>query len=200
MIRFPICLLIALPLSGFGQIGLFQWNDLQYGRFTTDSFLRLPVVNQLIDPAKVDYPLLNAAIFYRTNQERVRHGIVEFHHSSALENAASGHSKDMFTHDFFSHTSPVPGKESMGKRLAQEGVPIGVWAENIYYMMNDGLTYWSAADRMVSGWMKSQGHRENILERSVFYLGCGTWVTPDREWPGSLNIRATQNFSARATR
>ena len=46
-----------------------------------------------------------------------------------LADAARDHSKDMHVLGFFSHTSPVPGKERFGQRAAKFGTSAG--AENI---------------------------------------------------------------------
>lgn len=69
--------------------------------------------------------------------------------------AARGHSKDMKEKNFFSHDSPVPGKQTPQMRAAAEGT--GCFSENI---TRAGTTpeeaFWS--------WFKSTaGHHENMI-------------------------------------
>jgi uncharacterized protein YkwD len=72
----------------------------------------------------------------------------------ALVAAARDHSTDMQNHKFFSHTSPVPGKESFGSRAKLYNTTAS--AENIAAGTTDG----AAANRM---WWHSPGHMQNML-------------------------------------
>ncbi|MEQ8762938.1 MAG: CAP domain-containing protein [Planctomycetota bacterium] len=68
--------------------------------------------------------------------------------------AARGHSKDMKEHDFFSHTSPLEGKETVGKRAALAGTSAG--AENIAYGQG-------SPQAAIDAWWYSPGHHKNML-------------------------------------
>lgn len=72
----------------------------------------------------------------------------------ALVAAARDHSADMQNHKFFSHTSPIPGKESFGERAKLYNTSAS--AENIAAGTTDG----AAANRM---WWHSPGHMQNML-------------------------------------
>jgi hypothetical protein len=71
-----------------------------------------------------------------------------------LCNACRGHSKDMEEHDFFSHTSPLKGKESPWARAALEGTSAG--AENIARGADTG-------EGAILQWWYSPGHHRNML-------------------------------------
>ena len=71
-----------------------------------------------------------------------------------LCDACRGHSKDMVDLGFFSHTSPVAGKESPWQRAALAGTSAG--AENIAAGAAEG----EDAIRM---WWYSPGHHRNMM-------------------------------------
>lgn len=71
-----------------------------------------------------------------------------------LADAARDHSKDMHVLGFFSHTSPVPGKERFGQRAAKFGTSAG--AENIAAGQSTG-------QGAIRAWWYSPGHHRNML-------------------------------------
>ncbi len=84
--------------------------------------------------------------------------------------ASRGHSEDMATLKFFSHTSPVEGKESFGKRAALAGTTSS--GENIYM----GSTNPKSANR---GWFRSPGHHKNMFHPAQRRIGLGNY---GRHW------------------
>ena len=150
------------PLLLISQLSLHQWDDSFYNKYNYSSFQRLNIVHSEIDLTNIDYELLNAAIFYSTNVYRVRNGRKSFKHSSSLERAAQGHSKDMVEFNFFSHTCTVSGKKSMSDRLSLVGIKNSYNGENIA-LRKISSSYWNLASALLNQWMNSQGHRENIL-------------------------------------
>lgn len=97
------------------------------------------------------------------NQQRRQQGLAPFEVDAALCMAAKGHSHDMQRIGFFSHDSPVPGRRSFMDRakLARTSAS----AENIAKAGN--------APAAVAMWMKSQGHRQNILNPNNRRIGIG---------------------------
>lgn len=169
-------LLLFLPVVLFGQVGLHDWDNGFYEKYKPSTFKSLDIIHQLIDTNNIDYELFNAAIFYCTNIQRSKYNKKPFKHSVLLEMSAQGHSKDMATHSFFSHTSTVRGKTSMTDRLTAIGLgEYGSWAENIAISNETNPTYWSFALKLVDQWMNSEGHKKNILNSNYNYLGCGAY-------------------------
>jgi len=184
-------------LTGFSQSGPETWDATYYTSYTLSSFKELPAVHQKIADAKFNYRLMDAAIFFRTNEERIKYNLPEFYFSIALEKAALGHSVDMVQQNFFSHQSTMPGKENISDRLHLVGVEFMACAENIYDMNHEDPTYWSLAGKLVTGWMNSTGHRRNILNPIYKFLGCGAWPYSNPDWPNYKWFKSTQNFSDR---
>ncbi len=115
------------------------------------------------------------------NAERKKARCAPFRVSPALTRAAKGHSADMAKYSYFSHTSR--NGRSPWQRMRAQGYTYGS-AENIAA----GQT---TARAVVSAWMKSTGHRKNILTCSNKAIGVGV------ARGGSYRIYWTQDFGTR---
>ena len=115
----------------------------------------------------------------RTNAERARHGLPPLALDARLAAAAQAHSADMMRRDFFAHESP-DGRQVWDRAVA-EGYAYRKVAENIAAGQR-------TADEVVRGWMESDGHRANILDRDLTQIGVG------RAEGGSYGVYWTQVF------
>jgi uncharacterized protein YkwD len=123
------------------------------------------------------------------NQERESQGLVPLQLDTSLQRAARVHSKDMGDLQFFSHQSPVAGRESFVDRIAEQGLKdFGSAAENI---AAGPFSPEDAAAGFMELWMNSSGHRRNILNPDLRFLGVGIYKAEDGM------VYATQNFSAK---
>ena len=120
-----------------------------------------------------------------TNQARARHGLRPLARHLVLQSAAQGHSDFMARHAY-SHTG-VRGT-SPHDRIKDLGYSGTMTAENIYKYPSrrDGKRL---AKGLVDGWMKSPGHRANILNGKLKYIGVGVAQSGDY-------VYATQNLGA----
>ena len=98
------------------------------------------------------------------NVERSRAGCGPVSVNAALRRAAQGHSDDMASRDYFSHTSP--DGVTFAERIRAAGYDGGAIAENIAA----GQT---SAKEVMGAWMASPGHRANILDCAYRDLGVG---------------------------
>ena len=187
---------LFLVKINLAQLELHRWSDDSYGKYNSDSFQKLEIVNQKIDVVNIDYPLLNAAIFYSTNLQREKYRKIPFIFSKYLTKAAQEHSEDMVEFKFYSHTSKVRGKKTMSERLKLVGISNAFTAENIFDFFLKSPTYWSLAQGLVNGWMESKGHRANILNKNYEYLGCGSKNYFNKDWIDYFYVKSTQNFSS----
>ncbi|WP_245831852.1 CAP domain-containing protein [Oceanobacillus senegalensis] len=99
-----------------------------------------------------------------TNEERKKNGLSALKMDPELNNAAQKKSADMASNGYFSHNSPTYG--SPFDMLKQFGIEYSVAAENIAAGQD-------TAQAVVDGWMNSEGHRKNILNKSVTHIGVG---------------------------
>lgn len=99
------------------------------------------------------------------NQERAAAGCGPLHTDERLRTAARGHSKDMATNDYFSHTG-LDGSSFVDRTAAADYPRNEAGGENI------AMGYRTPADVM-DGWMNSEGHRANILNCDFEAIGVG---------------------------
>ena len=192
-----IVLLATFSLVLNAQEKISTWEESDYEKYNFTTFQKLDVVNSTISRENIDYELLSAAIFYATNIQRKKYRKSVFIHSKHLEEAAQKHSFNMVKHSFYSHTSPVKKNRTMGDRLKFVGIENAFSGENIFDYFQQNPTYWSMAVGLVDGWMKSKGHRENILDKNYKYLGCGVYYYLNKEWSDYFYVKSTQNFSSK---
>jgi uncharacterized protein YkwD len=105
-----------------------------------------------------------AQVLQLTNEERAKAGCGPLRTNSALTRAADLHATDMVVRHYFDHTS-LDGRSPFD-RMKAAGFTGGAMAENI------AVGYKSAA-AVVDGWMKSEGHRKNILNCDYTMIGIG---------------------------
>jgi uncharacterized protein YkwD len=114
------------------------------------------------------------------NSERTKRGLRGLKRNPALDVAARWQSRDMIAHGYFDHQRP--GGPNFVERIRRTGYLKGAgrWelGENIAW----GEGPRSTPRSIVSGWMKSKHHRENILD--VSYRAIGIGVALDRHDPG----------------
>lgn len=143
------------------------------------------------------------------NRERKKHRLGALTWSDALARIAERHSHDMQARNYLSHSSPE-GK-GFSDRYRQAGHDCAIEVGSIIYygaenialshlynssIIEDGVAYrnWNSlqeiAQRTVSGWMKSPGHRKNILTPHWRQEGIGVRLEPS---PGH-KVYITQNF------
>jgi uncharacterized protein YkwD len=128
------------------------------------------------------------------NKERKQRGLPTMQIDAKLAKVAREHSREMMQKKYFSHTSPTAAKRTIGERYrAQFRATPRLVAENIYMLKVTGPRRLTEADirRAHAGWMKSPGHRANILRTeplSPERIGVGITVQGGSFW-------ATQNFS-----
>jgi len=105
------------------------------------------------------------------NEQRAAAGCGALTADPALATLARAHSADMRDRDFFDHVNP-DGLDPFerGKRAG-----VVVEAENIAYGQPDPAA-------VMDGWMKSPGHRANILDCDLTRLGVGVAEGPGGPW------------------
>ncbi len=87
---------------------------------------------------------------------------------------AAFHSWDMAAHDYFSHTSPTYG--DLGTRAALFEIPGSAFAENIF----SGFS--ATGSTIISGWLDSDFHQENLCNPQYDKVGLGVIVSGDLGW------------------
>ncbi len=184
-----ISVFILLCFWGLKSISQDVWDYSFYDSVNHNNFRNFTIFKQKINPSQPDYALINAALFFLTNEIRTKNDIKPLDYHAALEIAAYNHSKEMVEKKFFSHTnSKTKKRRNTGDRARLAGINNPFIAENIAYnFISNGDTYLDIAEKLITQWMNSKGHRENILSENGLQLGCGVFIRNEY-------VYATQNF------
>ncbi len=154
-----------------------------------------------------------------TNEERISAGLQPFRHDAAISDIARSHSENMARLGLLSHD--IRGKDPTDRALTAgyncrayrgDGSYSYGLSENIAehpkvtQWMGIGSSYSpvdyssnaeEAARGLVQVWMRSSGHRKNILDKDSRRIGVGIAIQETPEYGYiSETIYATQNFSA----
>lgn len=112
------------------------------------------------------YAKMESRIFALVNAERRQRGLKELAWNPRLDQAAKLHARSMATYRKMSHVIPESRFPTLTHRAQHVSYPYSMIAENIALGYPD-------AESVVEGWMKSPGHRRNILNPEVAELGTG---------------------------
>lgn len=120
------------------------------------------------------------AIVAATNRQRAAYGLRPLRLNQRLSLAAGNRVDDMLAKRYFDHISP-------------DGVEPFVWATRNgykYRVIGENLALgYRGADRVVTGWMNSPGHRENILTAEFDEIGIAmSDSSPSRGYRGPLVV------------
>lgn len=218
--RTALLFVVLLFSTGFPQTG---WHHSDYKHTTYKNFRDNPLFSQTIDFTRLDYPLLNAAIFFVTNEARVENDRKPLTFALELERSAFLHAKSMVEQSFFSHENPYDkARKTPEHRARLAGIKNPFVAENIatrsgivyepntpFYLIdaNQGTfsytsggpiipnhTYLSFAEAIVKQWLDSPGHRRNLLSKEALQLGGGAYFYRDPDFHNMPNFKAVQNF------
>ncbi len=178
------------------------------GQDQQKNFRQDPALNRAINPQQPDFDSIHQAIALVTNETRIKNGLAPLPISPQLTAAAKMHADDMVSGDFFDHQNiRTEAKQSPEQRAAMHGIANPSIAENI--AQNFAVQYAAGtlissntvipphtpltlADALVTQWMNSQGHRQNILSDQAKAIGCGVQVRPAQPFPGIYAVQKYQ--------
>ncbi|MEZ3180952.1 CAP domain-containing protein [Streptomyces pimonensis] len=113
-----------------------------------------------------------AEVVELVNAERAKAGCSPVKANSTLARAAQDHSEDMAASGTMSHTGS--DGSSPGDRITRAGYSWSTYGENVAYG-------YSTPEQVMTGWMNSPGHRENILNCGFKEIGVGL-AQPGSYW------------------
>lgn len=120
-----------------------------------------------------------ASILEAMNDERATRGLGPLRLNQQLSRAAQDRVEDMFAKNYFAHVSP-------------DGVEPFVWVTRHgyrYRIIGENLAVGFRGMSVVDGWMRSPGHRENILQSAFDEVGIAIAEgSPRRGYRGPLVV------------
>jgi uncharacterized YkwD family protein/spore coat assembly protein SafA len=110
-------------------------------------------------------------VFTIVNQERAKAGLRQLTSDGSLSAMAMAKAKDMYNNHYFDHTSPTYG--SPFNMMTSYGIKYSYAGENIAMGQR-------TPQEVMTSWMNSPGHRQNILSPNYTKIGVayynGEWV------------------------
>lgn len=204
LFRFVLYLGIAAVAVGVFYPGLLE----NPGETANQAKMAAEAVGAAVDapsPDEIDVNQVERRVHFYVNQRRQAEGLDRLSYDSALADIARQYSSDMARRGFFSHYSPegedfsdrydAAGYDCRvrdgnrvyrgGENLAKSyiGRPVEMHGERTVYRSIDEL-----AEGIVTGWMRSPEHRENMLNPVWEQEGIGVSITDSRA------VYVTQNF------
>ncbi len=185
---------------------------------TANDFFDLEEVKRPINPEHFELALLEAAVFHASNLKRSIYKKPTFSYSASLRTAARYHSNYMLTTQRVNHLNrkeknrrtPFARVKSFNgnyKSVAENLARLSLYQlgpRGQYFKTPDGAlvdekreplkaySYAQLAQEVVTGWMKSPGHRENLMgDYSELGVGISKVSYADSELP---EVYFTQNF------
>jgi uncharacterized protein YkwD len=151
-----------------------------------------PGVN--LQPTAKNVRHVRTALVCLLNLERKRHGLHALRADGTLARAAERHSRNMVRANFFAHVNPTGGTPLNRVRAAGylRHAPAFTVGENIGW----GEAQLSTPLAMHRAWMKSPGHRANLLRESFHDVGIG--IALGVPGSGRRGATYTQDFGSRA--
>ncbi|MFD2171701.1 CAP domain-containing protein [Tumebacillus lipolyticus] len=132
-----------------------------------------------LDPKVVQF---QERVVQLTNAERAKSGLRPLKMNWELQRCARVKSEDMRSRNYFAHNSPTYG--SPFTMMKSFGIQYSTAGENI-------AAGQQTPESVVASWMKSPGHRANILKAEFTEIGCGV------AFGGSYSVYWTQQFIRR---
>ncbi len=192
-----------------------------YDSLTLENFRDYQAFKEKINPDHFKPEILEAAIFYLTNEVRINHNLSYLPYKKNLAIGARLHSTEMATWNFFNHTNQKNKKlREPEDRAKASGITNPKLAENIIegfiieYQSNNKVlapspgvfldqdtkeklpyrTYLTLAEVILKDWMNSKGHKANILSKNAVQLGCGVSIYTMKNFNHMPAVKATQLF------
>ena len=122
-------------------------------------------------PERQNVQRVEQSVLCLLNAERTKRGLSRLKDNGKLGRAAVKHSKDMVRRDFFSHDSP--GGSSPSSRIRRAGYLSGARGWGIGENIAWGTGSYATPRSIVKSWMKSPGHKANILHPGFKEIGIG---------------------------
>jgi uncharacterized protein YkwD len=130
-------------------------------------------------------------LFAAANQDRIARGLQPLHLDPALSQAALAHAREMADHRGISHQ--FAGEPKLSDRGASAGARFSLISENVAQAPISAMIH--------DLWMRSEGHRENLLDPNVDAVGISV-IERDHEYyavEDFANLVQPLSFNAQET-
>ena len=183
-------------IGKYNEASLFE--DKRYSDLDWRAFYKLDEANEFVDPRNYDFDLMNAAVFYAVNKYRASKSIAPLRFEPRLRDAATIHSYQMVTKNFFDHmnyTDPkIQGPDTRMELCGYHGQKIAENLARTYADRGRPMTYTQLADKVVMELSRSREHNKHLIDPELEKLGCGVIFEYTSTPEGIIYFRLTQDF------
>jgi uncharacterized protein YkwD len=177
-----LCVLLVLPAAGSAASGAAKAKRAQ------------ACANTELVPDAANVAAVRAAVLCLHNRERSARGLAPLKEHAKLREAAEAHSVNMVDGSFFSHDAP--GGVDMADRILGTG-----YARNQGWSLGENIA-WGTGDLATAAeihraWMRSPGHKSNILRRQFREIGIGIAIGAPVDSGGLDGATYTADFGVR---
>jgi uncharacterized protein YkwD len=148
-----------------------------------------------LQPTQANAVAVGNATLCLVNRQRARHGLPRLRQQRSLSHAANAYARLMVRQGFFDHVSPAGS--TITQRIKRTNYLRGVRAWSI----GENLAWGSGASatpaQIVSSWMRSAGHRRNILDASFREAGIGVAQGAPNRAAGATGATYVNEFGRR---
>lgn len=113
------------------------------------------------------------------NRERRRTGARPLVADARLNRAAERYARELASRREIEHVSATPGLRTFRDRMHAAGARARIAGENLARLTS---TSQSLPSRTVRAWLRSPGHRANLLDPAWQRSGVGVWLGRDGVW------------------
>ena len=137
-----------------------------------------------------DLEAVRAEMLARVNAARRSAGLPPLRRSPDLDRAAQEHARDLLARGYYEHVSPE-GSTPLS-RASAAGYTADLIAENLHQLT-------APVEAVLDDWLRSPGHRRNLLDPGASDLGVGLAIGPGYGLdPGGYRVVWVQSFGRRA--
>jgi uncharacterized protein YkwD len=140
---------------------------------------------------------LESSVVCLINEERTSRGIRPVQSDASLRAAAQSHSSEMVSESYFAHTSPKG--LTFSDRITQAGYTRGAR----FWLIGENLVWGSGSlsspNSLVTSWMNSPPHRENLLRGRYRQVGVAAVLgTPENASdPTGVTVSSEYGYKVR---
>lgn len=175
-----------------------EFEDEAYETNEFDEFVNKKKLYEKVDFKDYDQHFLNAALFYLTNNYRVKNRRRPVRFEKRLRNASFIHAYEMMSKQFFNHNHPLkPEFRTPKDRCKFCNYQYKTQAENIERItlgIETDITYLQLAKNILTNFTNGLEYRTNILSPEYTEMGCTVIISEKTFKGGEKDFYAVQEF------
>jgi uncharacterized protein YkwD len=152
--------------------------------------------NTAVPVAGLGQGSMESSIACLINEQRAAHGMGPVQPNGALRQAALGHSNEMISQGYFEHTSPAG--VTFVDRIVATGYTRGARAWEVGENLAWGTGPLSTPQSLVTSWMNSPPHRENLLRSRFREIGIAAVVGTPKSSGDTTGVTVSSEYGYRS--